>query len=283
MIEVKDLKKEYTGFSLNVSLTAEKGKITGLIGQNGAGKSTLFKSILSLVYPASGTIRVFGKDVSSLSEADRQRLGTVMADSTFSGWLTISQVRKILPCFYPSFEEDKFTEGCRKAGLSDDKKINELSTGMKAKLKVLTALTHKADVLILDEPTAGLDVIARDEVLEMIRDYMIENPDACILISSHISTDLESLCDDFYMIHEGKIILHEETDTLLNNYAVIKADPEQFRTLDRSYLLKARKEAWGYSVLTGQRSYYMENYPGLVIEKSGIDDLILLMVKGENV
>jgi ABC-2 type transport system ATP-binding protein len=203
MIEVKDLKKEYTGFSLNVSLTAEKGKITGLIGQNGAGKSTLFKSILSLVYPASGTIRVFGKDVSSLSEADRQRLGTVMADSTFSGWLTISQVRKILPCFYPSFEEDKFTEGCRKAGLSDDKKINELSTGMKAKLKVLTALTHKADVLILDEPTAGLDVIARDEVLEMIRDYMIENPDACILISSHISTDLESLCDDFCKRIEG--------------------------------------------------------------------------------
>lgn len=283
MIEVKDVKKEYTGFSLNVSLTAEKGKITGLIGQNGAGKSTLFKSILSLVYPDAGKIRVFGKDITELTEKDRQRIGTVMADSTFSGWLTIGQVRKILPCFYPSFEADKFAEGCRKAGLSDNKTINDLSTGMKAKLKVLTALTHKADVLILDEPTAGLDVIARDEVLEMIRAYMVENPDTCILISSHISTDLESLCDDFYMIHEGKIILHEETDTLLNDYAVIKADPAQFRALDRSYLLKARKEAWGWSVLTSQRAYYMESYPDLVIEKSGIDDLILLMVKGENV
>lgn len=283
MIEVKDLKKEYPGFSLNVSLKAEKGKITGLIGQNGAGKSTLFKSILSLVYPSGGQISLFGKDIKSLNEEDKTRIGTVMADSTFSGWLTISEVRQLLKCFYPDFEEEKFVSGCAKAGLAETKKINELSTGMKAKLKVLSALTHKADVLILDEPTAGLDVIARDEVLDMLRDYMVERPDTCILVSSHISADLESLCDDFYMIHEGKIILHEETDTLLNEYAVIKADPEQFRNLDRSWLLKARKESWGYSVLTNQRSYYMENCPGLVIEKSGIDDLILLMVKGENV
>lgn len=282
MLEVKDLIKQYPAFELNCSMDVQPGRITGLIGQNGAGKSTLFKSILQIVYPQKGTIRLFSKNVSELNGKDRQRIGTVLSESGFSQYLTIGDVRKILKSFYESFDEVRFVTLCRKMGLSETSKISELSTGMKAKLKVISAITHNADFLILDEPTAGLDVLARDDVLEMLRNYMEENPERAILISSHISSDLETLCDDFYMIDNGKIILHEETDRLLSDYAVLKTDPKEYEKMDKRYILRRKKESWGYSCLTNQRSFYMENYPEMVIEKSGIDELITLMIKGEN-
>ena len=147
---------------------------------------------------------------------------------------------------------------------------------MKAKFKVLAALSHKAELLILDEPTVGLDVIARDEVLNMLREYMEENESSSILISSHISSDLESLCDDFYMIHAGKIILHEDTDVLLSDYAVLKVSEEEYEKLDQQYLIKIRKEAYGYRCLTNQKQFYMENYPDVVIENGKIDDLVVI-------
>ena len=148
---------------------------------------------------------------------------------------------------------------------------------MKAKLKVLVALSHKAELLILDEPTVGLDVVARDEVLNMLREYMEENEESAILISSHISSDLESLCDDLYMIHDGKIILHEDTDVLLADYAVLKLSEEAYTKIDRQYLLKEKKETYGYRCLTNQKQFYLENYPDVVVENGRIDDLIVMM------
>ena len=152
---------------------------------------------------------------------------------------------------------------------------------MKAKLKVLIALSHQSKLLILDEPTAGLDVLARDEILDLLRDYMLENDERSILISSHISSDLENLCDDIYMIDQGQIILHEDIDTLFNCYALLKTDHDQFNTLDKTYILKYKKEPYGYICLTNQRQFYLENYPEIVIEKNRIDDLFTLMIRGE--
>ena len=149
---------------------------------------------------------------------------------------------------------------------------------MKAKFKVLAALSHNAELLILDEPTVGLDVIARDEVLNMLREYMEENESSSILISSHISSDLESLCDDFlYDPCRKKIILHEDTDVLLSDYAVLKVAEEEYEKLDQQYLIKIRKEAYGYRCLTNQKQFYMENYPDVVIENGKIDDLVVMM------
>ena len=153
---------------------------------------------------------------------------------------------------------------------------------MKAKLKVLSVLSHQAKLLILDEPTAGLDVIARDDILDMLREYMEADEERSILISSHISTDLETLCDDFYMIHNGKIILHEETDRLLSEYAILKVSEEAAEGLDKRWLLKVKKEAFGCSFLTDHRRFYLEKYPDITIEKSGIDELIHLMIKGRD-
>ena len=152
---------------------------------------------------------------------------------------------------------------------------------MQAKLKVLVALSHDAQFLILDEPTAGLDVLARDELLDVLRKYMEEDESRSILISSHISSDLEGLCDDLYMIHNGHVIMHEETDVLLSDYAILKLDENQYQKLDKQYVLRIKKEAFGYRCLTNQKQYYLDNYPNIVVEKGNIDDVIMLMIKGE--
>lgn len=151
---------------------------------------------------------------------------------------------------------------------------------MKAKLKVLVAVSHHAKLLILDEPTAGLDVVARDELLDILREFMEEDEERAILISSHISADLETLCDDLYMIDNGKIVLHEDSDVLLSDYAILKLDKQQFDTIDKQYILRVKKEVYGYRCLTNQKRYYLENYPEMVIEKGTIDDVILMMVRG---
>lgn len=133
----------------------------------------------------------------------------------------------------------------------------------------------------MDEPTTGLDVLAREELLSMLREYMEENENRTILISSHISTDLEGLCDDLYMIDNGKVVLHEEIDTLLGQYGLLKVSSEQYETLDKNYLLRKKRENWGYSCLTNQKQFYLENYPSYTMEKGNIDEVITMMIKGE--
>nr|WP_317378845.1 ABC transporter ATP-binding protein [uncultured Faecalimonas sp.] len=280
MLKIEHLKKRYDSFSLDCSLEVRPGYVTGLIGQNGAGKSTTFKAILGLIAADGGTITILGKDVSKITTEDKQKIGVVLADSGFSGYLTIYDILPVMERLYRKFDRKAFMKRAEYFGLPLRKKIKGFSTGMKAKLKVLIAISYQAELLILDEPTAGLDVIARDELLEMLRDFMEEDERRAILISSHISGDLESLCDDLYMIHEGKIILHEETDVLLGDYGILKADEKQFEGLERRYILRYKKEGYGYRCLTDQRQYYVENYPQLAVEKGSIDEVIMMMSKG---
>ncbi len=281
MLKLEHVKKQYKNFTLDCSLEVKPGCITGLIGQNGAGKSTTFKAALGLIRIEGGTIQVLGKTGQLVKEKDRQNLGVVLSDAGFSEYLKVQDVISIMDAMYPKFERDCFISRCEKFQIPFDKKIKEFSTGMKAKLKVLLALSHDADFLIMDEPTAGLDVAAREDVLDLLREYMEEKEKRAILISSHISSDLEGLCDDLYMIHEGKIVLHEDTDVLLGKYAVLKVDEEQYHTLDKQYILRKKKTSFGYELLTDQKQFYMENYPKAVIENGTIDEAILMMIKGE--
>ncbi|MCD8144243.1 MAG: ABC transporter ATP-binding protein [Oscillospiraceae bacterium] len=281
MLQVKGLRKEYKTFSLDCSLEAKKGQITGLIGENGAGKSTTFKAILGLISMDGGTVKLLGKDIRDFTPRDKEKLGVVLSDSGFSGYLTIADIIPVLKNLYENFDGDFFSAQVSRFQLPTDKKIKEFSTGMKAKLKVLIAISHGAELLILDEPTAGLDVLARDELLSMLRDYMEQDEERAILISSHISSDLETLCDDIYMIHKGKVILHEDTDVLLGAYALLKVDTKQYAELDKEYILCTKDEAYGYSCLTNQKQYYLENAPGITIQNVTIDDVILMMIKGE--
>lgn len=281
MLNIDHVIKNYGGFRLDVTMEVKPGCITGLVGRNGAGKSTTFKSVLDLVCLESGSVQVFGTDSSQLTGTDRQKLGVVLADSGFSEYLTVKDIHALLRRMYESYDEGYFLAQCERQGLPMNKKIKEFSTGMKAKLKVLVALSHHAKLLILDEPTLGLDVAMREELLDLLRTYMEGDEERSILISSHIATDLESLCDDIYLIHDGSIVLHEDTDVLLASYAVLKMDAAQYEALEKKYVLKTKKEAFGCSCLTNQKQFYLDNYPQLVVEQSGIDDLILFMIGGE--
>lgn len=283
MIQIDNLRKEYDDFTLNCSMNVRPGYVTGLIGKNGAGKSTTFKALLGLIHLDGGSVQLFGKDIAELTACDKERLGVALSDSGFSSYLTIRDITCILRVMYEKYNQDQFLARCQKFHLPLDKKLTDFSTGMKAKLKLLVALSHEAELLILDEPTVGLDVVARDEMLGLLREYMEENENRSILISSHISSDLEGLCDDFYMIHEGEILLHEETDLLLGSYALLKLNTEQFAALDKQYILKYKEESYGYRCLTNQKQFYMENYPDAVIEKGNIDDLIVMMIGGKAV
>lgn len=281
MVKLDDVTKHYKDFTLQCSLEVQPGRITGLIGENGAGKSTTFKAILGLIRADGGSISVFGKDAANLTNADRADIGVVLSNAGYSEWLCVKDIIPIQAALYKNFDRQQFTDMCTKFALPLDKQIKDFSTGMKAKLKCLCAITHGARLLILDEPTAGLDVVAREDVLDMLRSYMEEDAERAILISSHISSDLESLCDDFCMIHEGRIVLHEETDTLLSSYGILKMDEAQYEKLDRQYILKTRKEKYSIECLTNQRQFYQENYPDITIEKSSIDELIMMVIKGE--
>lgn len=282
LIQLDHVKKEYGDFILNLNMQIPKNRVTGLIGANGAGKSTAFKLMLGLIRPDSGNAKTLGRDADALAAAEKEKIGTVFSDSGFSEYLTVQQLIHIMKKFYRDFSETSFQSRCEKFHIPLNKQIKEFSTGMKAKLKVLLAVSHSSELLLLDEPTAGLDVIAREEILDLLREYM-ETPGRSIVISSHISGDLEHFCDDLYMIDEGKIVLHEETDRILEEYGFLKMSGKEYQMLDKEYLLRIKKESYGYSCLTDQKSYYMENYPEMVIEKGNVDEVIAMMVKGEKV
>lgn len=280
MLRLENVRKKYKDFELDVTMEVKPGRVTGLIGRNGAGKTTAFKAALGLIRTEGGEISMLGKPLSKLSEKDRERIGVVLSDSGFSGYLKIKDVVVILRNLYSGFDEEYFTGKCKSFGLPFDKRIKDFSTGMKRRLHVAAALSHHADLLIMDEPTAGMDVIARDELLTMIREYM-EAEERSVLISSHISGDLEGLCDDIYLIDEGKVILHEDMDVLLDEYGILKVTKEQYEAMDKSFLVCRRKEEFGYSCLTKEKQFYMENYPDIVVEKGSVDGVMTMMIRGE--
>ena len=278
MVRLNNLQKEYKGFKLNVSLEIPEGTVTGLIGRNGAGKTTTIKSILGLIRPTAGEIEVFGKAPVDLTAEEKQQIGVALSDSGFCMIFTIEDVIKVLKASYKDFDEDEFRKKCTAQSLPFDKQIKDFSSGMKAKLRVLTAMSHKAKLLVLDEPTAGLDVIARNDILALIRKYLEEDTTRSIIISSHISSDLEGLCDDIYMINDGKIILHEDINILLGNYGLIKLSSEEYEALDKKYIVASQKERFSVTCLTSEKQFYIDNYPKTVIENAHIDDIIVLML-----
>lgn len=280
VVKLNNVIKQYDNFRLECTMEIPTGQVTGLIGRNGAGKSTAFKAVLGLIRTDGGTVEVLGKDVSALTQEDREQIGAVLSDSGFCGYLSIKDYVPVLDTMYAHFSREKFLAECERLELPLKKKIKEFSTGMKRKLQIIAALSHEAKLLILDEPTAGLDVVARDELLDLLRGYA-EDGKCSIVISSHISSDLEGICDDVYMIENGKIVLHEDTDVLLGEYGQLKVTEEQFAKLEKAYLLTTKKESFGYSCLTNKKQFYQDNYPSVIIEKGSIDEVITMLTKNK--
>lgn len=283
MIIMENVVVEYPEFELNCTLKVEKGMITGLVGENGAGKTTSFKSLLGLIAIDSGLIMIDGVPVEKLDSSDKEKIGTVLSDSFFNEIYTVKDINLLLKSFYKNYDESYFSAMCQQFNLPLEQKIKEFSTGMKAKLKTITALSHKAQILILDEPTSGLDVNARYEIVNLLQDYLEQYPECCVLISSHISSDLEILCDDIYFLKNGKVTFHEETDVLLDTYGVLKVDENILRNIDNDFLLYKIETSYGFEFLTNQSMFYKENYPDLIIEKPTIDQTLLIIMRGEKV
>lgn len=281
-LDVNHIKKQYREFQLDCSIQIPEGRIIGFVGPNGAGKSTTMKAILGLCSPDEGQILADGRVIEEWSKKEREKIGVVLADSGFSGYYTVSDVCRIMKKFYSSFHEEEFRKQCKHFQLPMQKQIKEFSTGMRAKLYLLLSMSYDAELLVLDEPTAGLDVISRNELLDRIRDYM-EPGGRSILISSHISGDLEGLCDEIYLIYEGKILLHEDTDRLLDRYGVLKATEQQYEKIEKKYLIRKMKGTYEVDCLTDQIRYYRENYPDIITEKVSIDDIIMYMIRGDRV
>ncbi len=281
MITIQNAQKNYKDFRLDCSLNVPKGYISGIVGSNGAGKTTVFKLLLDLVALEGGSIKIFGKEVIRLSAKDKEKIGIVLSDMGFSEYLNVNDIARILASTYANFDRQKFATLCSKFELPLNKKVLNFSSGMKAKLKTIIAITHGAKVLLLDEVTTGLDVMARNELLSLLHECMEEDEERSILISSHISSDLENLCDDLYIIKEGRIIFHETLDALSSDYAVLKLNDAQYQRIDKSYILSQKKEPYGFLCLTDERQYYVDNYPDVVIEKSTIDELMVIMNGGE--
>ncbi len=280
ILKLENVQKQYKDFKLNCSLQVEEGCITGIIGANGAGKSTTFKAILGLVKTDGGTIEILGKDQKNFSVHDKEEIGVVLAENTFNGALAIKDVVEVMKAMYHKFDKDYFLKKCEIYGLPIEKQIKDFSTGMKAKFKLLIAMSYDAKLLILDEPTVGIDSVTRSELLDEMREFMSKEGKA-ILISSHISSDLEGLCDDIYFIQNGTILLHEDTDVILSDYATLKVSDEQYEKIDKNHIIYQKKVSFGYELLTKEKQFYLDNYPKIVMEKGSIDDLMLMIAKGE--
>ena len=282
MIQIDQVKKQYGSFQLDLdSIQFPEGQITGLVGTNGSGKTTTFKLLCGLIHADRGRIFIDGQNVDSLSQKLKQNLGVVFADSGFLGMMNGKDLEKILKAFYPSFEPSLYQKYMEQLHLPMDKPLSSFSTGMQVRMKLIVALAHQPKILILDEPTAGLDVLGRQEVHTLLQEFM-ESPGRTILISSHIASDLEALCDDFWMIHDGKMKLHETVDALQSDYGIAILSSKEWHNFDKSAAIAYLPYGEGVQVLVKDRHFYQENDPNVVINKGNLDDLLLILEKGES-
>ena len=280
-IELQNVSKKYEDFELkNISFNVPKGCIVGLIGENGAGKTTTIKSILN-ISKSYGTIKIFGEDIKLNEKKIKEDIGVVLDDSFLSEYLTAKQINSIMKDIYKTWEETKFIGLLKQFNLPIDKLIKEFSSGMKMKLKIATAISHNPKILILDEPTSGLDPVVRSEILEIFRKYIQEDEERSILLSTHITTDLEHISDYIVFIEKGEIVFNLPTDELLENYGIIKCSKEDFLKLNEEDYIKYKKEKYQYEVLINNKNLIMKKYNTITIDKPSIEEIMLLYIKGE--
>ena len=280
-LKVENLTKKYDGFLLDkVSFYVPKGNIVGLIGENGAGKSTTINTMLEIVQKDSGDIYILDSKKNKIDNDIRERIGVVFDGNNFPEDLTPNKLNNVLKAIYKNWEEKKFFELLEKFSLPKDKKIKKFSRGMKMKLSISVALSHKAELLILDEATSGLDPVVRDDILDILLDF-VQDETHSILISSHITSDLEKVADYIVFIHEGKMIFEETKDNLIYDYGIMKCKQKDFDSIDQEDIIRFRKMDYGYEILVKNKKELERKYPNFVMDNIKIEDIMLMYVKGE--
>lgn len=281
ILEIKNLSKKYKGFELrNINLELPKGMIMGLIGENGAGKSTTIKAILNVINRDSGDIKIFGLDNIENEKKIKEEIGVVLDDSFFSEYLNPADINKIMRNIYKRWDENLYFKYIEDFKLPKDKITKEYSSGMKMKLKIAVALSHHPKLLVLDEPTSGLDPVARNEILDIFQDF-IQDEEHAILVSSHITSDLEHIADYITFINEGEIVLTKTRDELLENYGIVKCSEEEFKNIDKRDFVKFKKSRYEYDVLVENKFEFVKKYSIQIVDKPTIEDIMLIYIKGE--
>lgn len=281
VIEIKDLSKTYDKFKLNdINLNIPKGIIVGLIGENGAGKTTLIKSILNLINIDNGDIKIFGKSNKESDAIIKEDIGIVLDNMFFPEILNAKDINLIMKDIYKNWDSDLYFNYLEKFDIPLSKKIKDLSKGMRKKLEIITALVHKPKILILDEPTSGLDPVVRDEILDMFLEF-IQDENNTILLSSHITSDLEHIADRIVFIDHGKLIMDEDKDEILDNYGILKCKKDDFKNINKGDIISYKKGKYEYQVLVSNKNKIKRKYKDYVIDKITLDELMVLIVKGE--
>jgi len=274
-LEIKNLTKSYPGFTLdNLNLTLPSGCIMGLIGENGAGKSTTIKLILDMIHKDSGSIIILGKDNTDSIEFTKEDIGVVMDEVGIPECLTVKQVGNVMKNTFRNWDDAEYARLVQKLALPDKKQFKEFSRGMKMKLGIAIALSHKAKLLILDEATSGLDPVVRDEVVEMLSDFT-RDEDHSILISSHIVSDLEKLCDYVAFLHKGKLLVCEEKDQLLAEYGLIHCTAEEIQNLPAEAIKYKKENPYGIEAMVLRNAVPA----GVNVSPISIEELFVFMVK----
>lgn len=278
-IEIKEICKKYKDFSLNnVSFNVPKGSIVGFIGQNGAGKTTTIKSVLNIIKTDSGRINIFGMDNVKDEKKIKEDIAVVFDEIPFQEEFTPNNLNKIMKSIYDSWDEAVYKGYVEMFGIPYNKKIGELSKGMKMKLQIATALSHNARLLIMDEATGGLDPVVRSEILDIFFDF-IQDESNSILMSSHITSDLEKIADYIVFIDKGNILLSGYKDDILSGHAIIKCAKDEFVNIDKEYIVSSRQSEFGVEALTYDISKFEDKYKGMVIDRATLEDIMVYYVK----
>ena len=270
-LEIKNLCKKYNGFELkNLEFNLPKGTIMGLIGENGAGKTTTIKAILNLINIDNGNIKISNSN-------SKEDIGVVLDDSFLSEYLNALDINKIMKKIYKNWDEELYFKYIEKFKLPKNKISKEYSSGMKMKLKIAVALSHNPKLLILDEPTSGLDPIARSEILDIFQEF-VEDEEHSILVSSHITSDLEHIADYITFISNGEIVFSKTRDELLDKYGIVKCSQEQFKNIDPKDYVKYKKSKYEYEILVEDRNEFKKKYDEQIIDKPTIEEIMLIYI-----
>lgn len=279
ILEVKNLSKRYTDFQLkDISFSLPKGSIMGLIGENGAGKSTIIDAILGLIKKDGGTVSVLGKQ--DICKETSDQLGVVFDGCSFPENLSPGKLNQVLKKIYTSWDENLYDSLLSKMELPKDKKIKTLSKGMKMKLALSAALAHHPRLLILDEATSGLDPVVREEILDLFLEF-IQKEVHSILVSSHITSDLEKVADYITFIHQGSVVFSKTKDELIYQYGIIRCKAVEFESIDKKDRIAWRRQEYEWQVLVADKEAAHRKYRNCIIDHATIDEIMLLHVKGE--
>ena len=280
-LEVNHLTKCYQDFKVDdVSIKIPKGTILGLIGENGAGKSTIINTILNIAKKDAGEIKIFNQDAYACERIIKEDIAVIFDECHFNPNFKVKVIGKMMAKIYKNWDQAIYLEYLERFNLPKNKKIKDFSKGMKMKLSFVVAFSHQPKLLILDEATSGLDPVVRDEILEILRDFIMDGEHA-VLISSHITSDLDKIADYISFIHEGRLIFTKTYEDIQDNYGILRCGKELFAALDKDDIVAYKKDDFEYRVLLENRQEFSAVHQDAIIEKADIEDLMLFYIRGE--